>query len=93
MYSVNHRAVYAHEKRNLHYFLEEDTQTNKSIKEKNDPKHKSCLNLGNLEEVKFKYEVEERRILFFFSLLEALCLITIKAVGFASIKNIKTSTI
>jgi len=53
---------YVNEK-NLHYFLEEDNQTNKDIKEKNDSKNKSCLNLGNLEGKKPECEVEEKKVM------------------------------
>ena len=47
----------------MHYFLEENTQINEGIKEKDDPKNKSCLNLGNLEEVKPESEVEEKKLI------------------------------
>jgi len=47
----------------LHYFLEENIHSNRDIKEKNDPKNKSCLNLGNLEEVKPECEAEEKELI------------------------------
>ncbi len=53
---------YVNEK-NLHYFLEEDNQTNKGIKEKNDSKNKSCLNLGNLGGKKPECEMEENELI------------------------------
>jgi len=35
--------------KNLHYFLEENNDTNKDIKDKDTVKIQSCLNLGNSE--------------------------------------------
>ena len=48
---------------NSHYFLEENTQINEGIKEKDDLKYKSCLNLGNLAGKKPESEVEERKLI------------------------------
>ena len=45
--------------KNLHYFLEEDSDNKMIIKDKDTVKKQSCLNLGNSEKVELKCNVEE----------------------------------
>ena len=46
--------------KNLHYFLEENSNANKDMKDKNTVKKQSCLNLGNSEKSNPKCETEEK---------------------------------
>jgi len=45
----------------LHYFLEEDNDTNKVIKDEDTVKIQNCLNLSNSERLRLKCEVEENQ--------------------------------
>ncbi len=45
--------------KNLHYFLEEDNDNKKDIKDEGNIKKQSCLNLGNSERINSECEVEE----------------------------------
>ena len=49
--------------KNLHYFLEEDNDTNKNMKDKGDVKIQSCLNLGNSEKLGLICEVEKSELI------------------------------
>ena len=45
----------------MHYFLEEDNDVKKVIKDKNNIKIQKCLNFGNSEKLRLKCEAEENQ--------------------------------
>ena len=49
--------------KDLHYFLEEDNSTKEDIRDKDDVKKQSCLNLGNSERINSKCEAEENQLI------------------------------
>jgi len=61
--------------KNLHYFLEEDNDTNKDIKDEDNIKKQSCLNLGNSDENNMKCGTSKNNLVDCYSLLKVLDLV------------------
>jgi len=47
----------------LHYFLEEDNDNKKVIKDKDTVKKQNCLNLGNSQSLRLKCVMEENQLI------------------------------
>ena len=60
-FTGNGNSWFCTSEKNLHYFLEEDNNVKKDIKDKDTVKKQNCLNLGNSETLRLKCEAEENK--------------------------------